>query len=93
MVSRFRLPGSVAAALNQNAVAAATATDIPSSVGHATSEKAYNEKGVATNDASVSDSDSDIGHKIDPNAQHGTQQTQAMNQIWSKRSLFLAFVS
>ncbi|QIW96574.1 hypothetical protein AMS68_002092 [Peltaster fructicola] len=93
MVSRFRLPGSIAAALNQNAVAAATATDIPSSVSHATSEKAINEKGVATNYATVSDSESDLGHKIDPDAQHGTQQTQAMNQVWSKRSLVFAFAS
>lgn len=89
---RFRLPGSVSAALNQNAVAAATSTDIPSSVGHATSANATNEKGVATNDIAVSDSESEISHKIDADAQHGTQQTQAMNQVWSKSSLILAFV-
>lgn len=90
---RFRLPGSLSAALNQNAGAASTSTDIPSSVGHATSEDAYNEKGVTTNDISVSDSESDLGHKIDADAQHGTQQTQAMNQVWSKRSLVISFIS
>lgn len=82
---KFRLPTAASAAINQQALAATTATDIPSAVTHSTD----NEKTVTTNVDSDSDSEYE---KVDPTAQHGAQQAQAMKHLWSPKMLALAFV-
>lgn len=90
---RFRLPTSLGVSFNENAIAASTAADIPSSVERATTADLETAKPahVINNDYS-SDSDDDSIRKVDLGAQHGTQQAQAEDQLWSRGDLILAFV-